>query len=99
MRILTVLCALLFLSPAATLRAQELELREGAGRDLVASRCAICHSLDYIQMNSPFLDRAGWEKSLRKMIDAQAPLDEIVGAWQGELQQFRRTRLPYLRYR
>ena len=77
MRILTVLCALLFLSPAATLRAQELELREGAGRDLVASRCAICHSLDYIQMNSPFLDRAGWEKSLRKMIDVMgAPVSD-----------------------
>jgi hypothetical protein len=31
------------------------------------------------------------------MIDAQAPLNEIVGAWHQELQQFRRTRLPYLR--
>ena len=46
-----------------------------------------------------WIDKLSGSDRLRKMIDAQAPLDEIVGAWQGELQQFRRTRLPYLRYR
>jgi len=28
----------------------------------------MCHSLDYIQMNSTFLDRKGWEASVNKMI-------------------------------
>ena len=46
-----------------------------------------------------WIDKLSGSDRLRRMIDAQAPLDEIVGAWQQELQQFRRTRLPYLRYR
>jgi hypothetical protein len=27
----------------------------------------MCHSLDYIIMNSPFQDQAGWEKTVKKM--------------------------------
>lgn len=46
-----------------------------------------------------WIDKLSGSDRLRRMIDAQAGLDEIVGAWQQELQQFRRTRLPYLRYR
>jgi uncharacterized protein YbbC (DUF1343 family) len=46
-----------------------------------------------------WIDKLSGSDRLRKMIDAQAPLNEIIGAWQQELQQFRRTRLPYLRYR
>ncbi|MET8756469.1 DUF1343 domain-containing protein [Lentzea sp. NPDC004782] len=46
-----------------------------------------------------WIDKLSGSDRLRTMIDAQAPLGEIVGAWQQELQQFRRTRLPYLRYR
>lgn len=35
----------------------------------------MCHSLDYIVMNSPFLDRAGWERTVRKMVTVMgAPL-------------------------
>jgi cytochrome c5 len=62
---------------AAVATAQETELRDAPGRELVVSRCAVCHSLDYITMNSPFLDHAGWEKSVRKMIDVMgAPVEE-----------------------
>ncbi|MEV6714891.1 DUF1343 domain-containing protein [Lentzea sp. NPDC051208] len=46
-----------------------------------------------------WIDKLSGSDRLRRMIDAQAPLAEVVGAWQQELQQFRRTRLPYLRYR
>ncbi len=45
------------------------ELIEAAGRDLTIARCIVCHSVDYIEMNAPVLDRAGWQKSIRKMID------------------------------
>ena len=48
----------------------EISLREGAGRDAVTTNCVMCHSLDYIQLNSRFLDRAGWEASVKKMINA-----------------------------
>jgi uncharacterized protein YbbC (DUF1343 family) len=46
-----------------------------------------------------WIDKLSGSDRLRKMIDAQAPPAEIVGAWHDELQRFRRTRLPYLRYR
>lgn len=43
-------------------------LADGPGLDRTQASCAMCHSLDYIQMNSPFLDRAGWERTVNKMI-------------------------------
>ena len=53
------------------------KLKEAAGVDLVRARCAVCHSLDYIEMNSPFLKRAGWEAEVRKMIKVMgAPIAE-----------------------
>jgi hypothetical protein len=64
---------------AGLARASELDIRlkEGVGRDLTAARCVLCHSLDYIQMNAPVMNRAGWEKSVRKMIDVfGAPITE-----------------------
>jgi len=45
-----------------------IKLKDGPGRELVQANCAMCHSLDYIQMNSVFLDREGWQKSVDKMI-------------------------------
>ncbi len=46
----------------------DLGLKNAPGKDLVTANCSMCHSLDYIQMNSPFLDRKGWEASVNKMI-------------------------------
>ena len=46
----------------------KVKLSDGAGRDK-AQACAACHSLDYIQMNSRFLDKAGWTASVNKMIN------------------------------
>jgi mono/diheme cytochrome c family protein len=48
----------------------QVQLREGPGRELVQTRCAACHSLDYIQQNSPFPDRKLWEAEVNKMINA-----------------------------
>lgn len=48
---------------------ETLQLLEGAGRDLTASACSTCHSLDYIQMNGPIMNRAAWEKTVRKMVE------------------------------
>ena len=56
---------------------QEIQLHDAPGRDLVVARCSVCHSVDYVQMNAPVFDRAGWQKSVRKMIDAfGAPISE-----------------------
>ena len=45
-----------------------VQLRDAPGRQLVQANCMTCHSLDYIQMNSVFLDREGWQKSVDKMV-------------------------------
>jgi mono/diheme cytochrome c family protein len=46
-----------------------IKLKPGAGVDVVETQCAACHSLDYIQMNSPFPTRAVWEAEVNKMIN------------------------------
>jgi mono/diheme cytochrome c family protein len=59
-----------------------IKLKDGAGRELIEKNCVACHSLDYIPMNSPFLDRKGWEGSVTKMIKAMgAPIaaDDVPG--------------------
>lgn len=52
-----------------------LRLADGAGLERVQSYCSMCHSLDYILMNSPFQDKAAWEKTVNKMVKVMgAPL-------------------------
>jgi len=62
--------AALLVAAAALADESRIQLREGPGKDLVVGSCAICHSLDYIPMNSRFLDRKGWEAEVNKMIKA-----------------------------
>ena len=47
---------------------RRIELKDAPGRAQVEANCASCHSLDYVVMNSPFLDRNGWDASVTKMI-------------------------------
>jgi sulfite dehydrogenase (cytochrome) subunit B len=66
-------------SAAGALAAGEesIKLQDAPDRDLVVARCSTCHSVDYVQMNAPVLDRAGWQKSVRKMIDTfGAPISD-----------------------
>jgi len=53
---------------AAMAGEQLVELKKGAGLDKVETNCAVCHTLDYIRMNSPFLNAAGWDAEVTKMI-------------------------------
>lgn len=39
----------------------DIRLKEAAGKPLVAGYCSQFHSLDYIEMNAPFLKRANWQ--------------------------------------
>jgi|SRR6266511_251907 len=48
---------------------QAIKLKDGPGRDVVETNCGICHSLDYIQMNSPFPDERLWQAEVAKMIN------------------------------
>lgn len=55
---------------------ENVKLKFTAGHDKVEASCGMCHSLDYIQMNSPILDRKGWENIVSKMITAYgAPVE------------------------
>lgn len=49
---------------------KRIALKEGPGLTQVQANCGTCHSLDYIVMNSPFLDRNGWDAEVKKMINA-----------------------------
>lgn len=71
------LSALLLALPAGVRAADEsgLVLADGTGRDRVQAACSMCHSVDYIVMNSPFQDAAAWEKTVNKMVKVYgAPL-------------------------
>ena len=48
---------------------QTITLPEGPGQERVTAACAICHSLDYIEMNGPVMTRTRWEATVHKMID------------------------------
>lgn len=85
-----IVAALVAFSLAAVAAAQESKtvLKQGPGRDKV-NACVACHSLDYIQMNSRFLDKAGWTAEVNKMINVfGAPIDkadaEIIAAYLAE---------------
>lgn len=54
-----------------------IELKPGDGLDKVQANCGACHSLDYIQMNSPFLNAAGWNAEVTKMMKVMgAPISD-----------------------
>ena len=78
------LAALAMSLAAATAHADEstIQLAQAEGVERVQAACAICHSLDYIVMNSPFQDRAAWEKTVTKMVKVMgapiAPEDTAV---------------------
>jgi hypothetical protein len=56
---------------------EPVELKKAPGVDRVEANCSACHSLDYIPMNSPFLNAAGWDAEVAKMINAfGAPIDQ-----------------------
>jgi hypothetical protein len=54
-----------------------IKLRPGEGAEVVEQNCTACHSLDYIEMNSVFLDQKGWQTEVAKMVKAfGAPVTE-----------------------
>ena len=56
---------------------EKIHLKEGPGLNLVQKDCISCHSLDYIPLNSPFLDEKGWLATVTKMQKAYgAPIPQ-----------------------
>jgi sulfite dehydrogenase (cytochrome) subunit B len=70
MRITAIAMLFAVMTAAAAAGDEPVKLKQAPGLDKVEANCAACHSLDYVQMNSPFLDAAGWEAEVAKMINA-----------------------------
>jgi hypothetical protein len=66
--VLSLLLGLAVAAGVVVAQERRLELKDGPGRAQVEANCGSCHSLDYVVMNSPFLDRNGWDGSVTKMI-------------------------------
>ncbi len=77
-----VLAALLFgatpLVCAVPVLAQEaVTLKPGPGQDAAMISCSVCHTLNYIRMNSVFLTPDAWKAEVAKMREAYgAPIDD-----------------------
>ena len=77
MRILAVAALAVLAVSAASAEEKAITLKPGPGLDKVQANCGTCHSLDYIQMNSPFQSAASWEAEVGKMIKAfGAPISD-----------------------
>ncbi len=67
MRMLILLLS--FFAATATAAENRIFLKDKPGKTQVVAQCAMCHSLDYITQHAAVLDRAGWEKTVGKMIN------------------------------
>ncbi len=64
--------AAIFLTVAAGVAAQEkpIPLKDAPGRATTENLCSGCHSLDYIRINAPFMNRQTWTAEVNKMVQA-----------------------------
>jgi hypothetical protein len=61
-----------FVSATAALAEERVTLKDAPGRAAVENLCGGCHSLDYIRINAPFMNRQTWTAEVNKMINAFA---------------------------
>jgi mono/diheme cytochrome c family protein len=74
--IMIALAAAIVTLPAAA-QERPVNLKKAPGLEKVEANCSGCHSLDYIQMNSPYPSAALWDAEVTKMIKAfGAPINE-----------------------
>ena len=62
---------------SAAAQEKPVVLKDAPGRATVENYCAGCHSLDYVRINAPFMNRMGWTAEVNKMIQAfGAPIQQ-----------------------
>jgi mono/diheme cytochrome c family protein len=77
MRSFGIFIAAALMATAAAAQEKPVQLKQAPGLDKVEGNCSGCHSLDYVPMNSAFLNAAGWDAEVAKMINAfGAPIDQ-----------------------
>jgi mono/diheme cytochrome c family protein len=59
----------------------QIRMKDAPETPLLLANCSGCHSLDYVQMNSRFIKRAGWEAEVKKMVSVMgAPVSDADAA-------------------
>jgi hypothetical protein len=58
-----------------------IRMKDGPELTTLVANCSGCHSLDYIQMNSRWVKRPGWEAEVKKMVSVMgAPVSDADAA-------------------
>jgi sulfite dehydrogenase (cytochrome) subunit B len=70
MRSITIALLSAAMTLAAAAAEQPVNIKQAPGSDKVEANCGACHSLDYVLMNSTYLNAAGWDAEVAKMIGA-----------------------------
>jgi hypothetical protein len=79
MRKIITAAAVLVAMPA--MAEEPVQLKQAPGLEAVEGNCGACHSLDYIQMNSPFPNAQLWDAEVTKMIKVYgAPISDADAA-------------------
>jgi sulfite dehydrogenase (cytochrome) subunit B len=69
MKTLPILAAMtLVIVPALAAQEIPVPLKNAPGQETVENMCSGCHSLDYIRINSPFMDAKAWGGEVNKMV-------------------------------
>ena len=69
-RVLLSVLAAFVAASAALAEEKAVTLKDAPGRATAENMCAGCHSLDYIRINAPFMNRQTWTAEVNKMINA-----------------------------
>jgi hypothetical protein len=77
MRTIAITLSVALIAVPAMAEEQTITLKKAPGSEKAEINCQVCHSLGYIPMNSPFLNAAGWDAEVTKMINVMgAPINE-----------------------
>jgi mono/diheme cytochrome c family protein len=70
-------CATSLLCAMPGVAQEAVTLKPGPGQNAATTSCAVCHTLNYIRMNSVFLTPDAWKAEVTKMREAYgAPIDD-----------------------
>ena len=68
MREILLVIVVLLGATATVAQERQVTLKDAAGRVVTENICSGCHSLDYIRINAPFMNRQTWTASVNKMV-------------------------------
>lgn len=81
MRLLRIAMLVVLVAHVARAEDGPVALKPGEGDQVASANCNVCHTSDYIVMNSMFLTADAWKAEVTKMRTAfGAPLDDATAA-------------------